>query len=95
MDINDLEKKLGIEGMSADEQMAMVIALQKSAEEKSKQARDETIGNSEHEWNGWRENPVDSEFLIQHVHDAEIDDRAGCTDDAKLNELLNVCRSPT
>ena len=46
MDISDLEKKLGIEGMSADEQMAMVIALQKSAEEKSKQARDETIGKS-------------------------------------------------
>jgi hypothetical protein len=46
MDISDLEKKLGIEGMSADEQMAMVIALQKSAEEKSKQARDQTIGKS-------------------------------------------------
>jgi hypothetical protein len=46
MDISDLEKKLGIEGMSSDEQMAMVIALQKSAEEKSKQARDETIGKS-------------------------------------------------
>ena len=46
MDISDLEKKLGIERMSADEQMAMVIALQKSAEEKSKQARDETIGKS-------------------------------------------------
>jgi hypothetical protein len=46
MDISELEKKLGIEGMSADEQMAMVIALQKSAEEKSKQARDETIGKS-------------------------------------------------
>jgi hypothetical protein len=46
MDISDLEKKLGIDGMSADEQMAMVIALQKSAEEKSKQARDETIGKS-------------------------------------------------
>jgi len=46
MDISELEKKLGIDGMSADEQMAMVIALQKSAEEKSKQARDETIGKS-------------------------------------------------
>jgi hypothetical protein len=46
MDISDLEKKLGIDGMSADEQMAMVIALQKSAEEKSKQARDQTIGKS-------------------------------------------------
>jgi len=46
MDISDLEKKLGIDGMSADEQMAMVIALQKSAEQKSKQARDETIGKS-------------------------------------------------
>jgi hypothetical protein len=46
MDISELEKKLGIDGMSADEQMAMVIALQKSAEEKSKQTRDETIGKS-------------------------------------------------
>jgi hypothetical protein len=46
MDISDLEKKLGIEGMSADEQMAMVLALQKSAEEKSQIARDETIGKS-------------------------------------------------
>ena len=53
MDISDLEKKLGIEGMSADEQMAMVIALQKSAEEKSKQARDETIGKSAENTGGY------------------------------------------
>jgi len=46
MDITDLEKKLGIEGMSADEQMAMVVALQKSAEEKALRARDETLGKS-------------------------------------------------
>ena len=46
MDITDLEKKLGIEGMSADEQMAMVVALQKSAQEKALKARDETLGKS-------------------------------------------------
>ena len=46
MDISDLEKKLGIEGMSADEQMAMVVALQKSAEEKALKARNETLGKS-------------------------------------------------
>jgi hypothetical protein len=46
MDISKLERKLGIEGMSADEQMAIVIALQKSAEEKSLRARDETVGKS-------------------------------------------------
>ena len=46
MDISELERKLGIEGMSADEQMAIVIALQKSAEEKSLRARDETVGKS-------------------------------------------------
>ena len=46
MDISELERKLGIEGMSADEQMAIVIALQKSAEEKSLKARDETVGKS-------------------------------------------------
>ena len=46
MDISDIEKKLGIEGMSAEEQMAMVVALQKSAQEKTQKARDETIGKS-------------------------------------------------
>ena len=46
MDISELERKLGIEGMSADEQMAIVIALQKSAEKKSLKARDETVGKS-------------------------------------------------
>ena len=35
MDILDLERKLGIDGMSADEQMALIVALQKSAEEKA------------------------------------------------------------
>ena len=46
MDILDLERKLGIDGMSADEQMALIVALQKSAEEKAIQAREETIGKS-------------------------------------------------
>ena len=46
MDILDLERKLGIENMSADEQMALLTALQKSAEEKAAKARDETIGKS-------------------------------------------------
>ena len=46
MDIAQLEKKLGIGEMSAQEQMDMVIALQKSAEQKAQQARDETIGKS-------------------------------------------------
>jgi hypothetical protein len=32
--------------MSADEQMALIVALQKSAEEKAEQAREETIGKS-------------------------------------------------
>ena len=46
MDILDLERKLGIENMSADEQMALLTALQKSAEEKAAKARQETIGKS-------------------------------------------------
>jgi len=46
MDILDLERKLGIENMSADEQMALLTALQKSAEEKAAKARNETIGKS-------------------------------------------------
>jgi hypothetical protein len=46
MDILDLERKLGIDRMSADEQMALIVALQKSAEEKVTQAREETIGKS-------------------------------------------------
>jgi hypothetical protein len=46
MDILDLERKLGIDGMSADEQMALVVALQKSAEEKAAQAREETTSKS-------------------------------------------------
>ena len=46
MDILDLERKLGIENMTADEQMALLTALQKSSEEKAAQARNETIGKS-------------------------------------------------
>jgi hypothetical protein len=46
MDILDLERKLGIENMTADEQMALLTALQKSAEEKASKAREETIGKS-------------------------------------------------
>ncbi len=46
MDINDLEKKLGIDGLSADEQMELVIALQKSAQTKLEIANQETIGKS-------------------------------------------------
>ena len=46
MDITDLERKLGIDGMSADEQMKLVIALQKSVSQKASQERDQTIGKS-------------------------------------------------
>ena len=46
MNILDLERKLGIDGMSADEQMALVVALQKSAEEKAALAREETTSKS-------------------------------------------------
>ena len=46
MDILDLERKLGIDGMSVDEQMALVVALQKSAEEKAALAREETTSKS-------------------------------------------------
>jgi hypothetical protein len=46
MDINDLEKKLGIDGLSADEQMELVDALQKSAQTKLEIANQETIGKS-------------------------------------------------
>ena len=46
MDILDLERKLGIEGISADEQMALVDALQKSAAQKLAKAKVESIGKS-------------------------------------------------
>ena len=46
MDILDLERKLGIEGISADEQMALVDALQKSAAQKLAKAMVESIGKS-------------------------------------------------
>jgi len=46
MDIGDLERKLGIEGLSADEQMGLVDALQKSAQTRLEIANQEAIGKS-------------------------------------------------
>jgi len=46
MDIGDLERKLGIDGLSADEQMELVGALQKSAQTRLEIANQETIGKS-------------------------------------------------
>jgi hypothetical protein len=46
MDIGDLERKLGIDGLSADEQMALLDALQKSAQTRLEIANQESIGKS-------------------------------------------------
>jgi len=46
MDIGDLERKLGIDGLSADEQMELVDALQKSAQTRLEIANQESIGKS-------------------------------------------------
>lgn len=46
MDIVDLEKKLGIAGISAEQQMEMVAALQKSAQSRLEATRQESIGKS-------------------------------------------------
>ena len=46
MDIGDLERKLGIDGLSADEQMELVGALQKSAQTRLEIANQESIGKS-------------------------------------------------
>ena len=46
MDIGDLERKLGIDGLSADEQMALLDALQKSAQFRLEIANQEAIGKS-------------------------------------------------
>jgi len=46
MDIGDLERKLGIDGLSADEQMELVDALQKSAQTRLEIANQEAIGKS-------------------------------------------------
>ena len=46
MDIGDLERKLGIDGLSADEQMALLDALQKSAQSRLEIANQEAIGKS-------------------------------------------------
>jgi hypothetical protein len=46
MDIGDLERKLGIDGLSADEQMGLVDALQKSAQTRLEIANQEAIGKS-------------------------------------------------
>ena len=46
MDIGDLERKLGIDGLSADEQMALLDALQKSAQSRLEIANQEVIGKS-------------------------------------------------
>jgi len=44
MDISDLERKLGIDGISAEQQMEIVTALQQSAAEKIAKAKSESIG---------------------------------------------------
>ena len=46
MDIVDLEKKLGIDGLSAEQQMELVASLQKSAQSRLEATRQETIGKS-------------------------------------------------
>jgi hypothetical protein len=46
MDIGDLERKLGIDGLSTDEQMALLDALQKSAQSRLEIANQEAIGKS-------------------------------------------------
>lgn len=46
MDIDDLERKLGIDGLSVDEQMALLNALQKSAQSRLEIANQESIGKS-------------------------------------------------
>jgi hypothetical protein len=46
MDIGDLERKLGIDGLSADEQMALLDALQKSAQSRLEIANQKAIGKS-------------------------------------------------
>lgn len=46
MDIGDLERKLGIDGLSADEQMALLDALEKSAQFRLETANQESIGKS-------------------------------------------------
>jgi hypothetical protein len=44
MDIADLERKLGINGISAEQQMEIISALQQSAAEKIAKAKSESIG---------------------------------------------------
>jgi hypothetical protein len=44
MDIADLERKLGIDGISAEQQMEIISALQQSAAEKIAKAKSESIG---------------------------------------------------
>lgn len=44
MDISDLERKLGIDGISAEQQMEIITALQQSAAEKIAKAKSESIG---------------------------------------------------
>jgi hypothetical protein len=44
MDIADLERKLGIDGISAEQQMEIISALQQSAAEKITKAKSESIG---------------------------------------------------
>ena len=46
MDINDLEEKLGIEGLSVDDQMELLDALQKSTQARLEIANQEAIGKS-------------------------------------------------
>lgn len=76
MDLDQLERKLGIDGMSADEQMEVVSALQKSAQEKLDFVRKETIGKSaEVVIQGFKKIKSDLETRFQEL-DASIQAKA-------------------
>jgi len=76
MDLDQLERKLGIDGMSADEQMEVVSALQKSAQEKLDYVRKETIGKSaEVVIQGFKKIKSDLETRFQEL-DASIQAKA-------------------
>lgn len=76
MDLEQLERKLGIDGMSADEQMEVVSALQKSAQDKLDFVRKETIGKSaEVVIQGFKKIKSDLETRFQEL-DASIQAKA-------------------
>lgn len=81
MDLDQLERKLGIDGMSADEQMEVVSALQKSAQEKLDFVRKETIGKSaEVVIQGFKKIKSDLETRFQEL-DASIQAKASTLKD--------------